>query len=338
MENFKEEFELGKEESVVKARVKAFRDDGDNLRANQTEAEFKTKTAKRESERVAAMSWEEKGFAAEDLPKLANEQKLEYENETDPERKEKKKKNWERSVRRNMALQTALTSEGIEAAQWADKKAAEAIGWGDEDGPLDDANRPRFELSKILGRKISKNEIGSAQKEVYAAFGGEDKAQGALTLYSNAQKVAGMQGAGNRMGLVASARNKETGQLERSFADSVALDGGDYAISEAPVDHTKWATAAGYSRTDTSGSIVGISTDRAEQLAGIFKGRDQIFVGKMQNSFFQSLNKVKITDKNKGEFKYFIDQIGGVLKDRDARAKFNERASDLLNNLGMKLE
>ncbi len=341
-DNIKEDFDLEREEEVAKTRAEAFRKDGDELRANQVVAEFQSKVAKKESDRVGAMSWEDKTFALEALPAKLQQLEADIKTATGKDLAILQKiKN--KTVQRAMALQTALRSEGKEAAELGDEKALLAAGW-DKNEVIDDSNRMRAEFSKILGRVVKAGEENKAAQEIYDAFGGIEKAQGALTLYSNANKSVGVKGAGALFGLVGEGRNKATGQLERFFgnfaadgktkdASSVNVGSGFYPTTKAETDHRKWITANGYARVNVKNEIVGFTPERAAQLAQLFQGKNQLFISQMQNGFFDSLNSAVVAG-NEEQFKTLLREIKKVLTDTDAVKKFDERAVGLLAKVG----
>ncbi|MBI2037598.1 MAG: hypothetical protein HYT15_01530 [Candidatus Magasanikbacteria bacterium] len=346
--NIKEDFDISKEEAEVEQRAESFRQMGDDLRANQVLAEMQSKAAKREGDRVSAMSWEDKTFALQALP--VKIQQLEQDIAAayvggNAEEATRLKEIKNKTVKRTMALQTSLKSEGKEAAELADSGALKAIGWNEV---IDDANRIRAELSKILGKVVAVGDEAAAAEDVYRAFGGIEKAQGAMTLYSNANKTAGLKGAGSLFGLVGDRRNA-SGQLERFFgqydqatntvnAGRVKVGDGFYPTKIAEVDHRKWITANGYGKINVDNKIVGFDSQRAEQLAEVFNGKNDLFISQMQNGFFDSLNSA-IIDRNNpanvAEYTNLLNKIKAVLKDPQAQARFLQRSEGLLTNLGL---
>ncbi len=341
--NIKEDFDISKEEAEAEQRAKSFRKMGDDLRANQVLAEIQSKTAKRESDRVSAMSWEDKTFALKAMPLKIQQLEVDIAaastaNKPDEVKRLEQIKN--KTIQRNMALQTALKSEGKEAAELGDSESLKTIGWTEV---IDDTNRIRAELSKILGRVVMAGDETLAAKKVYDAFGGIEKAQGALTLYSNANKSAGMKGAGALFGLVGD-RRTSSGQLERFFGQydqatktvntgEINVGSGFYPTKIAEADHRKWITANGYAKINVENQIVGFDSKRAEQLAAIFQGKNDLFISQMQNGFFSSLNNADVNSTNKAEYENLLNEISKVLTDKNAKDRFDARASELLDKI-----
>lgn len=330
IENLKEDYEIVRDESLAEARANAFRNIGDDLRANQVLSEHQAKVAKREFDRANSMSWEEKTFALQTMPVKIQQVEKDLAAAASPEERKRFEEIKNRTIRRTMALQTALKSEGKESAQLADTEALKAVGWTDS---LDDGNRIRAELSKILGKVVERGQEQKAMADIYEAYGGLKKAQGAMTMYSNSNKIAALKGAGTLMGVVGSSRDA-TGQLEMSFNPTVNVGAGYYPTKEAEADHRKWTSANGYAKVNIEGGIVGFDEERAKQLAAIFEGKNALFITQMQNGFFTSLNNALVNDRNKEEFNKFLQTISQTLKDTGARKKFEERAAELLKKIG----
>jgi len=149
------------------------------------------------------------------------------------------------------------------------------------------------------------------------------------------------------MGMIGTKKDKN-GRLEMFFGQAdasgtintaqISKGAGAYPTKEAELDHRKWTSAAGYAKvkidSDGNSQIAGFDSERAEQLAAIFAGKNELFMSQMQNYFFNSLNGAEVNTKNKGEYEVLLKKISEVLKDEKARDKFVERAAGLLGKLG----
>ncbi len=349
IENMKEDYEMIKAESIAEGRAENYRKNDDDLRANQVVSEHRAKVAKVDSERVNSMSWEDKTFALQTMPtrigslegKIASAEQAG--NLAEAKRLAEIRN---KTLRRSVALQAALKESGREGSELAAGQSLKAVGW---DEVIDDDNRMRAEVSAIVGRHIKNNaELEDAVEEIYDAYGGLEKAQGALTLLSNANKAAAMKGVGSAMGMFGQ-RTDGNGRLEMFFGQpdptqkgviktaQVNKGAGAYPTKEAELDYRKWTSAAGYAKIkiDATGSsqIAGFDPERAEQLAAIFAGKNELFMSQMQNYFFNSLNGAEVNAQNTSEYRTLLNKISEVLKDEKARAKFEERAAGLLEKL-----
>ncbi|MBU0661027.1 hypothetical protein KKG22_02495 [Patescibacteria group bacterium] len=137
-------------------------------------------------------------------------------------------------IRQKTSLTTINNTADLESARDGLTVGLNTIGWADQSNPedveLNEKNRVRAHLSRLLGRVVENNDGGmeEAMIEFNNAYGGDEARQAVMRQLLKSQKTAAMLGDTNNIGIVSEGvtrgKDDQPGELKLSFGSGNYYD------------------------------------------------------------------------------------------------------------------